>query len=81
MSKRAIIVPILVLSVAAFLLFLIQGSWTSWEGGKPEQKTDDAVIRADVTPMSTRGKACLVPHIRACQRSGAKVQQTYQFFL
>ncbi|MDX6458113.1 MAG: rane fusion protein multidrug efflux system, partial [Acidobacteriaceae bacterium] len=26
----------------------------SWEGGKAEQRTDDAYVRADVTPMSTR---------------------------
>jgi membrane fusion protein, multidrug efflux system len=54
MSKRSIIVPILVLGVAAALLFAIKGSWTSWEGGKAEQRTDDAYVRADMTPMSTR---------------------------
>ena len=54
MLKRSIIVPVVVLGVAAVLLFTIKGCWTSWEGGKAEQRTDDAYVRADVTPMSTR---------------------------
>ncbi len=54
MSKRAIIIPIVTLGVAAGLLFTIQGCWTSWEGGSAEQRTDDAYVRADMTPMSTR---------------------------
>src|ERR1700675_4071214 len=54
MLKRSIIVPVAVLGVAAILLFTIRGCWTSWEGGKAEQQTDDAYVRADVTPMSTR---------------------------
>ena len=54
MFKRSIIVPVVVLGVAAVLLSTIKGCWTSWEGGKAEQRTDDAYVRADVTPMSTR---------------------------
>jgi membrane fusion protein, multidrug efflux system len=54
MLKRSIIVPVVVLGVAAVLLFTIKGCWNSWEGGKAEQGTDDAYVRADVTPMSTR---------------------------
>jgi membrane fusion protein (multidrug efflux system) len=53
MLKRSI-VPAVVLGVAAVLLFTLKGCWTSWEGGKAEQRTDDAYVRADVTPMSTR---------------------------
>jgi membrane fusion protein (multidrug efflux system) len=52
--KRAILIPIFILATAALLLFTIRGCWTSWEGGKAEQRTDDAYVRADVTPMSTR---------------------------
>jgi membrane fusion protein (multidrug efflux system) len=37
-----------------FLLFTIKGCWTSWEGGSASQRTDDAYLRADVTPLSTR---------------------------
>jgi membrane fusion protein (multidrug efflux system) len=54
MSKRAIIVPVLVLGIAAGLLFTIEGCWNSWESGSSEQRTDDAYVRADMTPMSTR---------------------------
>ncbi len=54
MSKRAVIIPVLVLGVAAMLLFSIKGCWTTWEGGGAEQRTDDAYVRADMTPMSTR---------------------------
>ncbi|ADV82536.1 HlyD family secretion protein [Terriglobus saanensis] len=54
MSKRAIIIPVLVLGTAAALLFTIKGHWTSWQGGSAEQRTDDAYVRADMTPMSTR---------------------------
>jgi len=54
MSKRAIIVPVITLGVAAILLFTIKGCWTSWEGGGAEQRTDDAYVRADMTPLSTR---------------------------
>lgn len=54
MSKQAIIVPVITLGVAAILLFTIRGCWTSWEGGGAEQRTDDAYVRADMTPLSTR---------------------------
>src|ERR1700730_7500904 len=54
MSKRAVIIPFVMLGVAATLLFTINGCWTSWEGGKAEQRTDDAYVRADMTPLSTR---------------------------
>ncbi len=54
MSKRAVVVPVITLGVAAILLFTIKGCWTSWEGGGAEQRTDDAYVRADMTPLSTR---------------------------
>ena len=54
MSKRAYIAPLVTLAVAAALFFTIQGCWTSWEGGRREQRTDDAYVRADMTPLSTR---------------------------
>jgi membrane fusion protein, multidrug efflux system len=54
MSKRAVLVPVITLGVAALLLFTIQGRWNSWEGGKADQYTDDAYLRADMTPLSTR---------------------------
>ncbi len=54
MSKLAVVVPVITLGAAAALFFTIEGCWTSWEGGKAEQRTDDAYVRADMTPLSTR---------------------------
>jgi membrane fusion protein (multidrug efflux system) len=54
MKKLAIIVPLITLAVAAALLFFIRGSWTSWEGSRAEELTDDAYVRADMAPLSTR---------------------------
>ena len=54
MLKRNIIVPVVTLGVAALLFFTINGCWNSWEGRAGEQKTDDAYVRADMTPLRTR---------------------------
>jgi membrane fusion protein, multidrug efflux system len=54
MSKKAIIIPVIILAIAAVLVFTISGKWTTWEGGGSEQNTDDAYVRADLTPLSTR---------------------------
>jgi len=53
MIKR-LIVPIVTLAVAALIFFVIKDNWTSWQGGHAEQRTDDAYLRADMTPLSTR---------------------------
>jgi len=54
MSKKAWIIPLIVLLAAAGLLFGIAGHWTSWQGSRPDQVTDDAYLKADMTPLSTR---------------------------
>ena len=54
MSKKSWIIPLIVLLAAAGLLFGIAGHWTGWEGSRPDQKTDDAYLKADMTPLSTR---------------------------
>ena len=54
MSKKAWIIPLIVLLAAAGLLFGIAGHWTGWQGSRPEQETDDAYLKADMTPLSTR---------------------------
>ena len=48
------IVPLLVLTLAGLILFGIIGGWKGWVGGPGWQKTDDAILRADITPLSTR---------------------------
>ncbi len=47
-------VPVFVLILAAIILFGIMGGWNRWVGGTGWQKTDDAILRADITPLSTR---------------------------
>ena len=54
MSIRSIAIPALVLGTAAAILFTVEGCWTTWGGNRAEQRTDDAYVRADMTPMSTR---------------------------
>jgi membrane fusion protein (multidrug efflux system) len=54
MSKKSWIIPLIVLIAAAGLLFGIAGHWTSWQGSRSDQETDDANLKADMTPLSTR---------------------------
>src|ERR1700743_124155 len=54
MSKKSLIIPLIVLLVAAGLLFGIAGHFTGWLGERPDQVTDDGYLKADMTPLSTR---------------------------
>lgn len=46
--------PILVLLLAAAVVITLTRNWNAWEGGKVEQVTDDAFVRGDLTPLSTK---------------------------
>ena len=46
--------PILVVILALAVLITITRNWNAWEGGKVDQVTDDAYVRGDVTPLSTK---------------------------
>lgn len=46
--------PALVLLLAATIVVTITRNWNTWEGGRAEQMTDDAFVRGDVTPLSTK---------------------------
>ena len=46
--------PLLVVLLAAAVVFTIIRNWNSWEGGRIEQVTDDAYVRGDLTPLSTK---------------------------
>jgi membrane fusion protein, multidrug efflux system len=46
--------PILVVILALAVLVTITRNWNAWEGGKVEQVTDDAYVRGDLTPLSTK---------------------------
>jgi membrane fusion protein, multidrug efflux system len=54
------LVPVLVLAMAGLILFGIIGAWNGWIGGGAIQKTDDAILRADITPLSTRVSGTVV---------------------
>jgi membrane fusion protein (multidrug efflux system) len=46
--------PLLVLVLAGIVLVTVTRNWNSWEGGHIEQVTDDAYVRGDLTPLSTK---------------------------
>jgi membrane fusion protein, multidrug efflux system len=46
--------PILVLLLAAVVVISLTRNWNAWEGGNVEQVTDDAFVRGDLTPLSTK---------------------------
>jgi membrane fusion protein (multidrug efflux system) len=48
------ITPALVVLLALVVLIAITRNWNAWEGGKIEQVTDDACVRGDLTPLSTK---------------------------
>jgi membrane fusion protein, multidrug efflux system len=48
------VTPIAILLIAALIVVTLTRDWNAWEGGKPEQVTDDAYVRGDLTPLSTR---------------------------
>ena len=47
-------VPVAAVMLAAAVIFTITRNWNSWEGGRIEQVTDDANVRGDITPLSTK---------------------------
>jgi membrane fusion protein, multidrug efflux system len=51
---RKFLVPALVVLLAAAVVITITRNWNSWEGGRIEQVTDDAYVRGDLTPLSTK---------------------------
>lgn len=48
------LVPALVFLMAAGILVAIIGNWNSWASERTDQETDDAYVRADLTPLSTK---------------------------
>lgn len=55
LSKLRSILPVLfVLSLAAALFFVVANRYNPWLADRSVQTTDDAQIRADVTPLSTK---------------------------
>ena len=51
---RSYITPILVVLLALAVFVTITRNWNTWEGAKVEQSTDDAYVRGELTPLSTK---------------------------
>ncbi|MGA9887341.1 MAG: HlyD family secretion protein [Candidatus Acidiferrales bacterium] len=47
-------VPTVIVLLAAVVVFTITRNWNAWEGGHIVQVTDDAYVRGDLTPLSTK---------------------------
>jgi membrane fusion protein, multidrug efflux system len=45
---------LIVILLAVAIVVTITGNWNSWEGGRVEQVTNDAYVRGDLTPLSTK---------------------------
>jgi membrane fusion protein, multidrug efflux system len=46
--------PVIVIALAGMVIFTITRSWNGWEGARAAQVTDDAYVRGDLTPLSTK---------------------------
>jgi membrane fusion protein, multidrug efflux system len=46
--------PAAVVLLAVAVVATITRNWNAWEGGRIEQETDDAYVRGDLTPLSTK---------------------------
>jgi membrane fusion protein (multidrug efflux system) len=47
-------IPGLVLLVAVAIILTLTRNWSAWEGARVEQITNDAYVRGDLTPLSTK---------------------------
>ena len=64
--------PILVVILAFAVVITITRNWNAWEGGKVEQVTDDAYVRGDLTPLSTK----VAGHCSRCKRDRTTSRST-----
>jgi membrane fusion protein, multidrug efflux system len=51
---KPLVVPGLILLMAVGIVALVAGNWNTWVSNRVTQKTDDAYLRADLTPLSTK---------------------------
>src|SRR5271155_5408725 len=53
-SWQKYVTPAFVVLLALAVLITVTRDWNAWEGGKVDQVTDDAYVRGDLTPLSTK---------------------------
>jgi len=46
--------PLIVVLLAVAVVVTITRNWNAWEGGRVDQVTNDAYVRGDLTPLSTK---------------------------
>jgi membrane fusion protein, multidrug efflux system len=46
--------PVLVFALAVAVTFTLTRDWNAWQGARIEQVTNDAFVRGDLTPLSTK---------------------------
>jgi membrane fusion protein (multidrug efflux system) len=46
--------PLIVVLLAAIVIVTLTRNWNAWEGGRIRQVTNDAYVRGDLTPLSTK---------------------------
>jgi membrane fusion protein, multidrug efflux system len=51
---KRLVAPAIILLMAAGIVFLTAGNWNTWASERVAQQTDDAYVRADLTPLSTK---------------------------
>lgn len=51
---RPWLVPTAIMILTIAVILVIAGNWTTWASDRAEQTTDDAYVRADLTPLSTK---------------------------
>jgi membrane fusion protein, multidrug efflux system len=51
---KKLLTPLVVVLLGLAILITLTRNWNAWEGGKAEQVTDDAYVRGDLTPLSTK---------------------------
>lgn len=71
---RGWMVAVAILGIAIGLVFVLSYNWTAWASNGEEQKTDDAYLRADVTPLSTKA-AGLVASVEVSDYQPVKAGQ------
>jgi membrane fusion protein (multidrug efflux system) len=57
------VTPAVAVLLAAAVVATLTWNWNAWEGGRIEQVTDDAYVRGDLTPLSTK-VAGIVQNVR-----------------
>jgi membrane fusion protein (multidrug efflux system) len=51
---RRFLAPAAILLIAGGIIAVIAGDWNAWTSNRTAQETDDAYVRADLTPLSTK---------------------------